>query len=67
VFIALNGISHQARDAITRGKSPSFFVMDGHDLMMILSDVLTLPDFLRKRVRLLAEEGRMCVSFGELP
>jgi hypothetical protein len=67
VFIALNGISHQARDAITRGKSPSFFVMDGHDLMMILSDVMTLPDFLRKRVRLLAEEGRMCVSFGELP
>lgn len=67
VFIALNGISHQARDAITRGKSPSFFVMDGHDLMMILSDVMTLPDFLRKRVRLLAEEGRMCVSFVELP
>jgi hypothetical protein len=67
VFIALNGISHQARDAITRGKSPSFFVMDGHDLMMILSDVMTLPDFLRKRVRLLAEEGRMCVSFGKLP
>lgn len=67
VFIALNGISHQARDAITRGKSPSFFVMDGHDLMMILSEMMTLPDFLRKRVRLLAEEGRMCVSFGELP
>ncbi len=41
VFIALNGISAQAREAITRGKAPSFFVMDGHDLMMILSEAVT--------------------------
>jgi restriction endonuclease Mrr len=44
VFIALNGISSPARDAITRGKSPSFFVMDGHDLMMILSEAISLTD-----------------------
>jgi hypothetical protein len=66
VFIALNGISSQARDAITRGKAPSFFVMDGHDLMMILSEAISLPEFLRRRVRLLAEEGRVCVPFSEL-
>jgi hypothetical protein len=36
VFIALNDISSQARDAFTRGKAPSFFIMNGHDLMMIL-------------------------------
>ncbi len=66
VFIALNGISAQARDAITRGKAPSFFVMDGHDLMMILSEAINLPDFLRRRVRLLAEEGCVCVPFSEL-
>ena len=30
VFIALNDISTAARDAITRGKAPSFFVMNGH-------------------------------------
>ena len=27
-----------ARNAITRGKVPSFFVVNGHDLMIILSD-----------------------------
>jgi hypothetical protein len=66
VFIALNGISDQARDAITRGKAPSFFVMDGYDLMMVLSEAVSLTHFLRQRVRLLAEEGRVCVPFSEL-
>ncbi len=66
VFIALNGVSDQARHAITQGKAPSFFVMDGHDLMMVLSEAITLPEFLRRRVRLLAEEGRVCVPFSEL-
>jgi hypothetical protein len=66
VFISLNGISAQARDTITRGKAPSFFVMDGHDLMMILGEAVSLTDFLRQRVRLLAEEGRVCVPFSEL-
>jgi hypothetical protein len=66
VFIALNGISDQARHAITQGKAPSFFVMDGHDLMMVLSEAISLPEFLRRRVRLLAEEGRVCVPFSEL-
>ena len=66
VFIALNDISLPARDAITRGKSPSFFVVNGHDLMMILNEAMTLMDFLRKRFRLLAEEGRVCVPFSEL-
>jgi hypothetical protein len=66
VLIALNDVSAPARDAITRGKSPSFFVMNGHDLTMILSEAITLPDYLRKRVRLLAEEGRMFVHISEL-
>lgn len=66
LLIALNGVSEQARDAVTRGKAPSFFVMTGHDLMMILGEAISLPDFLRKRIRLLAEEGRMCVHFSEL-
>lgn len=66
LFIALNDVSLPARDAITRGKAPSFFVMNGHDLMMILSEAMSLTDFLRKRVRLLAEEGCVCVPFLEL-
>ena len=66
VLIALNDVSAQARHAITQGKAPSFFVMNGHDLMMILSEAMTLTDFLRQRVRLLAEEGRMFAPFSEL-
>ena len=66
VFIALNDISCQAREAITRGKSPSFFVMNGYDLMMILSESIELGDFLRIRRRLLAEEGRVCVPYAEV-
>jgi hypothetical protein len=66
LFIALNDISGPAKDAITRGKAPSFFVMNGHDLLMILSEAITLPEFLKQRVRLLGEEGRACVPFAEL-
>lgn len=66
VFIALNGVSSAARDAITRGKAPCFFVMDGHDLLMILTEKISLTDFLRMRMRLLAEEGCVCVPFSEL-
>ncbi|MFZ3211184.1 MAG: hypothetical protein WA188_06675 [Terriglobales bacterium] len=66
VFVALNDISPAARDAITRGKAPSFFVMNGHDLLMVLSEEINLTDFLRMRVCLLAEEGRVCVPFSEL-
>ena len=64
--IALNDVSGQARDAITRGKAPCFFVMNGHDLNMILNETISLPDYLRKRVRLLAEEGRVCVQFPDI-
>lgn len=66
VFIALNDLSADARYAITQGKSPSFFVMNGYDLMMVLSEVISLTEFLRRRVRLLAEEGRVCVPFSDI-
>jgi hypothetical protein len=66
VFIALNDITYQAKDAITRGKAPSFFVMNGYDLMMILSEAISLGDFVEKRIRLLGEEGRVCVPFSDL-
>ena len=66
VFIALNDITSEAKDAITRGKSPCFFLMNGHDLMAILTEAISLTDFLHKRIRLLAEEGRVCVPFSDL-
>ena len=35
--------------------------------MILLEDNMDLQTFLRRRQRLLAEEGRVCVPFGELP
>ena len=66
VFVAVNGITRETQDAITRGKQPSFFVMDRYDLMMALGEAVSLIDFLRPRVRLLAEEGRVCVPFADV-
>ncbi len=59
VFVAINGISREAAIAITQGKQPSFFIIDGYDLTMLLGDTMKLPDFLRNRQRLLAEEGKV--------
>lgn len=66
VFLSVNGVSREASDAITRGKQPNFFVIDGYDIMMLLEDNIDLRTFLRCRQRLLAEEGRVCVPFGDL-
>lgn len=66
VFICLNGISVPAKTAITQGKQPTFFVVDGHDLMMILCGAADLVEFLRQRRRLLGEEGLVCVPFGQI-
>ncbi len=66
LFIALNDVTGEAKEAITRGKAPMFFVMNGHDLMMVLCQGISLTDFLRKRVRMLAEEGRMFVPFAAI-
>lgn len=63
VLIALNGISEPGREAITRGKQPNFFAVDGYDIMMVLQRAIELPDFLRRRQRLLAEEGLVVAPF----
>jgi|GEM_PF-297679 len=66
VFVSLNGITQPARDAIRIGKQPTFFVIDGYDLSMILTEKIGLVDFLRQRRRLLLDEGLVVVSFPEL-
>jgi hypothetical protein len=45
---------------------PTFFVIDGHELTMILSDDIGLKEFLRQRQRLLAEEGLVVVPYCDL-
>jgi hypothetical protein len=65
VFISINGVSKEAEIAITTGKQPLFFIVNGHDLLMCLSNSVQLPLFLKARQRLLAEKGLVVVPFGD--
>jgi len=66
VFIAINGCTNEAKDAITRGKQPNFFMIDGYDLSCALEESVTLKDLLRAKIRCLAEEGRILLSCTEI-
>ena len=66
LFVSINGISREAASAIAHGKELTFFVVNGHDLTMVLEDRIGLTDFLRQRQRRLAEEGCVVVPFNEL-
>jgi hypothetical protein len=65
VFVSINGVSKEATAAITQGKQPNFFIVDGYDLLMCLQDSTDLAVFLRRRQRLLAEQGRVTVPFQD--
>lgn len=66
VFISVNHITKEAEDVITRGKQPNFFVINGHDVAMVLEGRIELSSLLRKKLRRLAEEGRVYVPANEL-
>lgn len=66
VFLAMNGITSEAEQAIKTGKQPNFFVVTGHDLMMVLLGSLPLAEFLRRRQRLLAEEAAIVTIFNRV-
>jgi len=66
MVIAMNGVTEEAKIAIVKGKRPTFFIIDGYDLTMVLSGDTTLQAFLRQRQRILAEEGEVCVPYSDL-
>lgn len=66
VFISLNGFSPEAIEAIVRGKQPTFFLMDGYDLTMVLEANLELSTLLRLKLRKLTEEGAVFVSAKQI-
>lgn len=66
VFISLNGFSGGALKAITHGKQPTFFLMDGYDLTIVLEGRMSLVDLLRAKLRKLTEEGDVHVSARKL-
>ena len=66
IFISISGVSDDAKQAIVHGKQPTFFVIDGYDLTMVLSEDIGLLEFLRQRRRILAEEGLVVIPCQEL-
>lgn len=66
VFVAINGVTPSAVQALTHGKQVNFFIVDGYDLMMVLEGAIELPELLRKRRRLLADDSAIYVPFAEL-
>ncbi len=65
VFISLSGYSDPALNAITQGKQPNFFLMDGYDISVVLEGQIHLDALLRSKLRFLAERGRVFVSAKE--
>lgn len=65
-FISLSGFSPDAISAITRGKQPTFFMLDGYDLSVVLEGHMDLASLLRSKVRRLAERGDIFVSAKDL-
>lgn len=66
IFISLNGVTDDAKEAITRGRKPCLFVVDGNDLARVLSGAITLRSFLERRRRLLLEEGAVVAPFDRV-
>ena len=66
VFISLNGFTRDALEAITKGKQPTFFLLDGYDLVTVLEGQIDLPTLLRFKLRELAEEGSVLASAKDL-
>jgi len=62
VFLSLSGYAETALKAITQGKQPNFFLMDGYDLSIVLEGQIQLDMLLRIKLRHLAEEGSVFVS-----
>ena len=65
MFLSINGFSDDAIEAITKGKVPTFFLIDGFDLKTVLEGTIALPELLRYKIRRLAEEGSVFVRYPE--
>ncbi len=59
LFISINGFTEQGLEAIKIGKQPTFFLMDGYDITVVLEGKVRFGELLRLKVRRLAEEGKM--------
>jgi hypothetical protein len=66
IFIALNGFTQPALQAITTGKQPNFFLMDGYDLASVFEGSIDLVKLLKQKLRRFIEEGKVFLSIREI-
>ncbi|MBI2863769.1 MAG: restriction endonuclease [Chloroflexi bacterium] len=66
VCVSVNGFTADAIKAITTGKQPRFFLVDGCDLAAVLEGQVQLPILLRFKLRKLTEEGSVFVPAREI-
>ena len=66
LFLSINGYTSNAVEAITRGKSPNFVMVDGSHLYRVLDGHVRLDAILRRLVRHLAETGLPYLPAGSL-
>jgi hypothetical protein len=66
LFISITGYSREAIEAVTRGKTPNFVMIDGGHLYRVLAGDWPLDRLLRHLVRALAETGAPYVPVSDL-
>lgn len=66
IFISVNGFTEGARESLTRGRQPNFFMVDGRHLYAALAGEVDLVWLLRALRRELADKGRPLVPLPEL-
>ncbi len=64
MFLAINGFTKESIKALTTGKQPNFFLIDGYDLSLVLEGKYSLEELLKYKIRKLAEEGAV---YARLP
>lgn len=64
MFLSINGFTEDAIKAITTGKQPNFFLLDGYDLTTVLEEKCSLGELLRHKIGKLAEEGAVSVRLS---
>ncbi|MEX1171257.1 MAG: hypothetical protein WEG56_01475, partial [Chloroflexota bacterium] len=66
IFLSVNGYTTGARDGLTRGRQPNFFMLDGRHLYATLNREVDLVWLLRALRRELADKGRPYVPLPDL-
>lgn len=66
LFVAVNGFTKEAVEAIVTGKQPNFVMLDGAHLFRVFDGSVPFNDLLRTLVRKLAQQGRPYVPVSEL-